>query len=216
MVGVVGTLVRNRADRKRVDAAQPGSMAAPARGWRTDHTLDLALVGCDRELLADDVEGEIDWYRNDQPILPLHALQSADSPRVRAHRRRLRSGERTPLLLWWVAGLSAFVLLDGHARLAAAIAEDISPPMLILTASTAPELVSPRSTGEAAAIERAARMAGKAPAAHLAAVEQMIAEARLLRTERPTTYAWPLPGGRDAWDVEVRRSAPDRSRFDGH
>ncbi|WP_262413930.1 hypothetical protein [Actinacidiphila acidipaludis] len=37
-----------------------------------------------------------------------------------------------PVLLWWVSGLDCHLILDGHARLAAAIAECVEPPLLQL------------------------------------------------------------------------------------
>ncbi|MYX98297.1 hypothetical protein GT045_26700 [Streptomyces sp. SID486] len=42
-------------------------------------------------------------------------------------RRRL-----PPVLLWWASGLDCHLVLDGHARLAAAIAESLEPPLLQL------------------------------------------------------------------------------------
>jgi len=36
-------------------------------------------------------------------------------------------------LLWWISGLDCYVLMDGHDRLVAAVAEQVEPPMLALT-----------------------------------------------------------------------------------
>jgi hypothetical protein len=52
--------------------------------------------------------------------------------RVKAYRKQIREGTLPPVLLWWVSGLDCHLILDGHARLAAAIAESVEPPLLQL------------------------------------------------------------------------------------
>lgn len=39
-----------------------------------------------------------------------------------------------PVLLWWISGLDCYVILDGHDRILAAIAEDREPPFMALAA----------------------------------------------------------------------------------
>ncbi|MFF5725047.1 hypothetical protein [[Kitasatospora] papulosa] len=52
--------------------------------------------------------------------------------RVKAYRKQAREGTLPPVLMWWVSGLDCHLILDGHARLAAAIAESVEPPLLRL------------------------------------------------------------------------------------
>lgn len=56
----------------------------------------------------------------------------ADASRVKLWRKRAREGRLPPVLLFYVSGLTMFALLDGHDRLAAAIAEGMAPPLLVL------------------------------------------------------------------------------------
>ncbi|UQA92281.1 hypothetical protein [Streptomyces halobius] len=62
----------------------------------------------------------------------MRPLSAPDAPRVKAHRRQHHEGILPPALLWWVGGLDSLVLLDGHDRLAAALAEGGRPAALAL------------------------------------------------------------------------------------
>ncbi|MET9378657.1 hypothetical protein ABZX98_31735 [Streptomyces sp. NPDC002992] len=74
-------------------------------------------------------DGYIDWWihNGSWEVLPLRPLPDTDDGRVKAYRKQAREGILPPVLLWWVSGLDCHLLLDGHARLAAAIAEDVEP-----------------------------------------------------------------------------------------
>ncbi|MDG4865966.1 hypothetical protein P8605_48225, partial [Streptomyces sp. T-3] len=78
--------------------------------------------------------GEIDWFvhSGSWEILPLRAMPGPDDARVKAYRKQARDGSLPPVLLWWVSGLDCHLLLDGHARLAAAIAADTEPELMVL------------------------------------------------------------------------------------
>lgn len=60
-------------------------------------------------------------------ILPLRPLSSIDAPRVKAYRKHAREGTLAPVLLWWVSFLDGWVILDGHGRATAALAEGEEP-----------------------------------------------------------------------------------------
>jgi hypothetical protein len=109
--------------------------------------------------------------------------------------------------LWWVSGLDCHLVLDGHARLAAAIAESLEPPLLQLHRMVPRDDLA-RRTGEAVRFyeDELARFA-ELRAVHGPTVPDGAAVAgpqlaRLLRdlhaTEQPT-WAWPLPGGGEEW-----------------
>ena len=49
--------------------------------------------------------------------------------RVKAYRKQVREGMLRRVLLCWVSGLGCHLILDGHARLASAIAESVEPPL---------------------------------------------------------------------------------------
>lgn len=60
-------------------------------------------------------------------VLPLRPLSAPDAPRVKAYRKHAREGTLAPVLLWWLSFLDGWLLLDGHDRAAAALAEGTQP-----------------------------------------------------------------------------------------
>ncbi|MGW2572974.1 hypothetical protein [Streptomyces sp. NPDC001537] len=60
-------------------------------------------------------------------VLPLRRLSPPDAARVRAYRKHAREGTLAPVLLWWVTFLDGWVVLDGHDRAVAALAEGLTP-----------------------------------------------------------------------------------------
>ena len=96
------------------------------------------------------------------------------------------------------------MLLDGHDRLAACLAEGVAPAVLALTARRAG---SPAPEAERAVLsEGAARALSQAPADDSGAVDS--ANRLLLRAygepQGPIVFrCWLLPGGAPAWSGEV-------------
>jgi hypothetical protein len=74
----------------------------------------------------------VTWWDDDRELLRLRPPSLAGASRVKAWRKRARDGTLPPLLLWFVSGLDACVLLDGHDRLLAALEEGVSPRLLTL------------------------------------------------------------------------------------
>ncbi|RCH67703.1 hypothetical protein DT019_15740 [Streptomyces sp. SDr-06] len=60
-------------------------------------------------------------------VLPLRPLPAPDAPRVKAYRKHVREGTLAPVLLWWVSFLDGWLILDGHDRATAALAEGTQP-----------------------------------------------------------------------------------------
>jgi hypothetical protein len=65
-------------------------------------------------------------------VLPLRPLSAPDAPRVKAYRRHARDGTLAPVLLWWVSFLDGWLILDGHDRAVAALAEGREPACVVL------------------------------------------------------------------------------------
>lgn len=192
-------------------ALRPAALSGTKINYRASSHLSLETIGPDEGLVTQATEGELDWFRGDDALLPLHDLPSPDESRVKAYRKRVRDGSLTPVLSWWVSALDCHVVLDGHARLVAALAEEIEPPILALTAIREPAEVSPAATGESFYEERRDRIYahGGAGTPHAAAIEQLVAEAQLRREEQAVTPGWPLSGGLTAWTNEVAQLAPN-------
>ncbi|MFF7351158.1 MULTISPECIES: hypothetical protein [Streptomyces] len=66
-------------------------------------------------------------------VVPLRPLSPPDSGRVKAYRRLVRERTIAPVLLWWVSFLDGWLLLDGHDRAVAALAEGRTPECVQLT-----------------------------------------------------------------------------------
>ncbi|WP_430383069.1 hypothetical protein [Streptomyces sp. P10-4] len=181
-----------------------------------------------REMLVEGhPDGYIDWFvhNGSWEILPLRPMPDVGDGRVKAYRKQARDGTLPPVLLWWVSGLDCHLVLDGHARLAAAIAESTAPPLLHLHRTAPGDEVA---AGTARAVRRyEAELARHAElrAVHGAAVPDGTATAgptlarrlRELRTASRPSWAWPLPGGAQQWhrvaeDVTSDRSWPGAGR----
>ncbi|MEV5799865.1 hypothetical protein [Streptomyces collinus] len=106
------------------------SHESPFRRWRhagTSHAEYWSSM-----LVEGHPDGYIDWFLHSGSweVLPLRPMPGTDDSRVKAYRKQAREGTLPPVLLWWVSGLDCHLVLDGHARLAAAIAESVEPPLL--------------------------------------------------------------------------------------
>ncbi|KUN28612.1 hypothetical protein AQJ23_06655 [Streptomyces antibioticus] len=140
-------------------------------------------------------------------VLPLRQLSAPDAGRVKAYRKHAREGTLAPVLLWWVTFLDGFVILDGHDRAVAALAEGRTPESVVL--SQVPDDEVWREAAERFTHDHEHRMRDLAtrPAPHRAAVERGYAEmiASLPYAAEPTTVR-PLPGGAPAWEDLATRA----------
>ncbi|MEV0727078.1 hypothetical protein AB0I37_30450 [Micromonospora purpureochromogenes] len=169
---------------------------------------------------VDPDRGHITWFGYGDPdedqrdVLPLRRLSPASAGRVRSYRRQLQEGILPPALLWWVSGLNTLLVLDGHDRIAAALAEQAVPEVVVLAPAVDPELASAwqrRSIQDY--VGRVKHLQG-APgnsfaSAHVASASRHFATTLgdIVRTEG-RTRAWPLPGGPAAWNRQATKLAP--------
>lgn len=184
--------------------------------WRPSPDPRNAPAVWRHEVAADHPDGYLDWTAGWQGVLPLRPLPATADGRVKAYRKLARDGTLPPLLVWWVSGLDGVLLLDGHARLSAALAEDLTPPALELSLAPGPagideqvaHLTRQQSLVEAR-LERDAR-AGRTGVDSATRAHQWRFGALYARlpAERERTRAWPLPGGSGAWERARRRPAP--------
>ncbi|MFI8915748.1 hypothetical protein ACIGW4_29555 [Streptomyces sp. NPDC053513] len=159
-------------------------------------------------------DGYIDWFFHSHAweILPLRPMPGADDSRVKAYRKQAREGTLPPVLVWRVSGLDCHLILDGHARLAAAIAESVEPPLLQLHRTVPRDDLAARIDEAVGSYEDELARFAELRAVHGPTVPDGAATAgpRLARLvhdlntgERPT-WAWPLPGGEDRWHRVAR------------
>ncbi|MDF3301450.1 hypothetical protein [Streptomyces tropicalis] len=171
-------------------------------------------------LIAGHPDGCIDWYvhSGSWEILPLRPMPAAGDGRVKAYRRQAREGTLPPVLLWWVSGLDCHLILDGHARLAAAIAESIAPPLVHLHRTSPSDEVLAGTERAVHCYESALARFAELRAVHGTAVPDGAALAgpplarriRELHTAPRPTWAWPLPGGEAQWRRVAREVTAGR------
>ncbi|MEU2073162.1 hypothetical protein [Streptomyces sp. NPDC013489] len=178
------------------------------------------------KLLAHDPDrGHLTWFGYGDPeedardLLPLRALSAPEAPRVKAYRRQYREGVLPPVFAWWISGLHSPVVLDGHDRVTAVLAEGGRPEVLILSRA----VVDPASVALLAARpveeyeKRVAALEGPLAASRIAHQSRRLADdLTALVSGYDRTVAWPFPGGAPAWDAaaatHVPGWAPDAAR----
>ncbi|KQX51003.1 MULTISPECIES: hypothetical protein [unclassified Streptomyces] len=169
------------------------------------------------KLLAHDPDrGHLTWFGYGDPVedardlLPLRALSHPEAPRVKAYRRQYREGVLPPVFLWWISGLNSPVVLDGHDRLTAALAEGGRPEVLVLSRAVDAAWVA--LFAERPVIEyekRVAALDGPLAALRIANESRRLAsELRAVVHSPDLTRAWPFPGGAPAWDAAAAAHVP--------
>jgi hypothetical protein len=169
----------------------PGRGGGGESGWQKTypqgHPLMLPPASLLTALPSQPSLDSSQWsHHDDLPPLALRPLSPADDGRVKAWRRSFREQTLPPVLMLWTSGLQRLVILDGHDRLAAALAEGGVPEVMIL--SLVNESALPPVEG----------------------ANQLLNDAfdgrpRLSLGSR----GWPLSGGVDRWLEEVQRHVPD-------
>lgn len=136
-----------------------------------------------------------------------------------AARRSGPAPRRRRTLLWFISGLECHVLLDGHHRLSAAIAEDHAPallaPALRRPDKEVRELAAKYTRDYTRTVDRLQQLVQSdtpGAASRLARTHDQLA--RLLHGvagQPGPTRAWPLPGGTQAWQTTAATIAPASS-----
>ena len=181
-----------------------------------------------RLLVDGDPDGWIDWPgtpagrstrgAGDGPggVLALRRLSDPDDGRVRAYRRLAREQILPPVLLWWISGLDCHVVLDGHDRLVAALAEGTEPAVLTLATALHTDAARQRIDTDldrhgtaVSRINREAAAGTPGAADARAGIDGWLAGTFAgTETAYGPTRAWPLPGGAPAWH-RAAAIAPD-------
>ncbi|WP_372344483.1 hypothetical protein [Streptomyces sp. KL116D] len=184
--------------------------------WRPE---DESPVAHWRDLLVEgDPDGELDWFvhNGSWEVLPLRAWPDVTDARVKAYRKQAGDGTLPPVLLWWFSGFDAHLVLDGHARLVAALAEGVEPPVLELLRLAPADEVTKDTTAAVATYTAEMARFRTLRAAHgervpdgAALMGPVLARAlEEARSGHRPTWAWPLPGGAQQWDRAAWELAP--------
>jgi hypothetical protein len=176
-----------------------------------------------RPTVVDPDQGHITWFGYGDPdedqrdILPLRRLNPISADRVRSYRRQVREGIAPPALLWWVGGLDTLVLLDGHDRVVAALAEETVPQVVVLSPAGDPLQASVTHShlvrgyeGRMQHQHTVVEHGDEVSRTRIVNLSRQFAEQfnRVARTEG-RTRAWLLPGGPAAWEQQAAQLVPD-------
>lgn len=164
--------------------------------------------------------GYVQWdYGHSLYPITLRDMSPSETGRVKLWRKHARNDSLPPVLLYWISGLDACVVLDGHDRLLAASIEGTAAPALMLQPveeSFSPEerknevfAVVKRSMEATERLRLTAQQDGLARSHRLFTHED--ANRVLLDTFSPTlraarTRACRIPGGAEQWAEEVREA----------
>lgn len=172
--------------------------------------------------LTGEHDGHINWFTTPcaWDVVPLRALSAPGGARVKAYRKQARDGTLPPVLLWWISGLACHVLLDGHDRLVAALAEEREPPVLVLGVRGDEQVVAAyqgwalRNHADASAhVDGQVAAGGSQARTGYVAVNRQLGEALNGIGRMPgRTRAWPHRGGRFGWQRQAEASDPDWAR----
>ena len=144
-------------------------------------------------LTASDIVGsedEIDWgLGGNNMVLPLRPLSDPESGRVKAWRKLIPDGLLPPVLTWNITALCSSLILDGHDRMVAALAEGRSPVFLDLSER------NPKGFGAAEDEESRFQkvMVHSDNANAVQAMAVAVARAHVVDSERVRTSAWVAP-----------------------
>ncbi|WP_410809092.1 hypothetical protein [Micromonospora sp. 067-2] len=176
--------------------------------------------------VVDPDQGHITWFGYGDPdedvrdVLPLRRLSPVNAARVTSYRRQHREGILPPVLLWWVSGLAVLLVIDGHDRIAASLAEGGVPEVVVLAPAADPRWISAVQQPPLRAYEeRIADLqnrAGPSDRSRIARLGGCLARELqgIARTEG-RTRAWPVPGGSATWDNLAAELAPAAPLGDG-
>jgi hypothetical protein len=183
-----------------------------------------------RRIVEQKATGYVQWDFGDTVYpITLRDMSSPDAGRVKAWRKHVRSGSLPPVLLQWISGLAAYVVLDGHDRLLAASIEQAPAPALAL--EPVEEVVSSEERKRAvmAAVEKSLEAASRE---RTRSHDERLARARRLFTTEDANQilldtfapqqlaararARPIAGGLEQWAAEVRQALAVRGIRDSN
>lgn len=127
---------------EQVKDSAPYSLKKPftPENWHFRSPASADKMGCDWMLYAEDMADltqpekvkMVDWWWGGNLLLGRYAVD-ADAGRLKWWRKKCREGQLPPILVWYIAGLASFVILDGHYRFQAAREEGIPPEFLVIS-----------------------------------------------------------------------------------
>ncbi|AYH05572.1 hypothetical protein [Pectobacterium parmentieri] len=183
---------------------------ATVENWHFHSPARTGNIGCDWALYGEDFPdlanpqkvSLVDWWWGGNLLLGRYAVKT-ETGRLKWWRKKCREGTLPPVLVWYVAGLASFVILDGHYRLQAAIEEGIPPLFLVL--SELNERVFPPEPEHQERILRALeQQQHKNPGYSVEGINQTLINLYDTRYLYASTHSRAVLGKGDSWARDVK------------
>ncbi|MEI2264960.1 hypothetical protein [Erwinia sp. CGal63] len=143
----------------------------------------------------------VDWWWGGYLLLARYPVDP-DSGRVKWWRKKSREGVLPPVLVWFIGGLASFVILDGHDRLQAALAEGVQPQFLVLS-QIQEQVYTPDKEAQDRVLRSLALQQKKPGGININAINKTLINLYDTRYTRAVTCSRAILDGKD-WEREVR------------
>ncbi|WEK08451.1 MAG: hypothetical protein P0Y51_25395 [Candidatus Pseudomonas colombiensis] len=158
----------------------------------------------------------LNWVPSGLKLITLHPVDPV-AGRLKWWRKTAREGCLPPILLWFVASLDSYVVIDGHYRLQAAIDENL-PPSFIVLSTTQVDPISPCPEHQQRVLDSLLKR-GDAPARNRLTYIESVNDALIQAfDDRPeyncVTHAWASTDSEPQWCEDVRRCLTEQGLGD--
>lgn len=192
--------------------AAPCTSQPPARveNWSFHAPASAGNIGCDWTLYGEDFPdltapqkvSLVDWWWGGNLLLGRYAIDK-HAGRLKWWRKKSREGALPPVLVWYIAGLASFVILDGHYRLQAALEEGIPPLFLVLSELDEREY-TPDAQHQLRIVRALEQQQRKNPVCSLEGVNQTLINLYDNRALYSATHSRAILGDGAGWAREVK------------
>lgn len=167
--------------------------------------------------LQDDSVGYLDWwFTGSNELVSLRPSAPHDDSRLKWWRKKAREQALPPILVWHVGCLDAYVIVDGHVRLQAALLENQPPDFIVAT--SAQQQPWPADEKKQQAVVRSLERAHEQPRFKGLPTGQMNALLTAAFDDRPVlrprTHAWARIASDAQWVAEVEAQLRAVGRLD--
>ncbi|MCU5771133.1 hypothetical protein N5923_02785 [Erwiniaceae bacterium BAC15a-03b] len=182
----------------------------PIERWRFQAPASAGNMGCDWTLYGEDFPDLtapqrvllVDWWWGGNLLLGRYPIQP-ETGRLKWWRKKSREGSLPPILVWHIAGLASYVILDGHYRLQAAMEEGIPPQFIVLSELSERHFVP--DAEHQARVQRALEVQQRNnPNYHIDSANQTLINLYDTRDLYASTHSRAVLGDGESWAKEVK------------
>ncbi len=189
----------------------PYSLKKPftVENWHFQSPTSADKMGCDWTLYAEDLPDLtqpdkvrlVDWWWGGNLLLGRYPVD-VNAGRLKWWRKKSREGTLPPVLVWYVAGLASYVILDGHYRFQAAREEGIPPEFLVI-GELHEQVIAPDPEKQARILRSLELQRQKKPDFNVDAMNQMLINLYDTRYLHAATVSRAVLGSGERWAREV-------------